>query len=112
LVRSTTIHGLIRAPADRAAWNARRPIPSPYKGGLRPLGALAPRRPVSRVSTLGAMRHEQAELLRARQNFATQLVDLRVGAGAVLEYLPDPIVPFRCSRLFQRVCVRASGTPR
>jgi urease accessory protein len=44
-------------------------------------------------------------VFRARDNFATQLVNLRVGAGAVLEYLPDPIVPFRGSRLFQRICV-------
>jgi urease accessory protein len=43
----------------------------------------------------------------ARENFATQLVNLRVGAGAVLEYLPDPVVPFRGSRLFQRTCVTA-----
>jgi urease accessory protein len=41
----------------------------------------------------------------ARQNFATQLVNLRVGRGAVLEYLPDPVVPFRGSRLFQRTCL-------
>jgi urease accessory protein len=38
----------------------------------------------------------------ARDNFATQQVNLRVGAGAVLEYLPDPVVPYRGSRLFQR----------
>ena len=44
-------------------------------------------------------------VFRARQNFASQLVNLWVGAGAVLEYLPDPVVPFRGSRLFQRVCV-------
>lgn len=43
----------------------------------------------------------------ARANFATQLVNLRVAAGAVLEYLPDPVVPFRGSRLFQRTCVTA-----
>jgi urease accessory protein len=43
----------------------------------------------------------------ARQNFATQLVNLRAGAGAVLEYLPDPVIPFRGSRLFQRVSVSA-----
>jgi urease accessory protein len=43
----------------------------------------------------------------ARQNFATQMVNLRAGAGAVLEYLPDPVVPFRGSRLFQRVSVDA-----
>lgn len=43
----------------------------------------------------------------ARQNYITQLVNLRAGAGAVLEYLPDPVVPFRGSRLFQRTCVTA-----
>jgi len=43
----------------------------------------------------------------SRQNFATQLVNLRAGAGAVLEYLPDPVVPFRGSRLFTRTCVIA-----
>lgn len=42
------------------------------------------------------------KVFRARDNFATQLVNLRVGADAVLEYLPDPVVPFRRSRLFQR----------
>ena len=41
----------------------------------------------------------------ARQNFVTQLVNLRVAEAAVLEYLPDPVVPFRGSRLFQRTCV-------
>lgn len=41
----------------------------------------------------------------ARHNFATQLVNLRAGAGAVVEYLPDPVVPFRGSRLFQRTCL-------
>jgi urease accessory protein len=46
-------------------------------------------------------------VFRARQSFASQLVNLRVGAGAVLEYLPDPIVPFRGSRLFQRTRVTA-----
>lgn len=43
----------------------------------------------------------------ARQNFVTPLVNLRADAGAVLEYLPDPVVPFRGSRLFQRTCVTA-----
>jgi urease accessory protein len=41
-------------------------------------------------------------LYRADRNFATQLVDLRVDRGAVLEYLPDAVVPFRGSRFFQR----------
>lgn len=43
----------------------------------------------------------------ARQNFVTQLVNLRVGTGAVLEYLPEPVVPCRGSRLFQRTCLTA-----
>lgn len=43
----------------------------------------------------------------ARQNFTTQLVNLRADAGAVVEYLPDPLVPFRGARLFQRTRVTA-----
>ena len=43
----------------------------------------------------------------ARQDFVTQLVNLRANAGAVLEYLPDPVVPFRGSRLLQRTCLIA-----
>jgi len=46
-------------------------------------------------------------LYRAECNFATQLVDLRAGRGAVLEYLPDPVVPFRGSRFFQRTRLTA-----
>ena len=42
---------------------------------------------------------------RAERNFASQLVNLRVGPGAILEYLPDPVVPFRGSRFFQRTRV-------
>jgi urease accessory protein len=45
------------------------------------------------------------KIFGARQNFATQLVNLHVGPGAVLEYLPDPVVPFRGSRMFQRTCL-------
>jgi urease accessory protein len=44
-------------------------------------------------------------IFRARDNFATQLVNLRVAEGALLEYLPDPVVPFHGSRLFQRTCL-------
>ncbi|MFI5610362.1 urease accessory protein UreD [Amycolatopsis sp. NPDC051903] len=45
------------------------------------------------------------KIFAAIDNYATQLVNLHVGPGAVLEYLPDPVVPFRGSRLFQRTCV-------
>jgi urease accessory protein len=41
-------------------------------------------------------------LYRAEHNFASQLIELRVDRGAILEYLPDPVVPFRGSRFFQR----------
>jgi urease accessory protein len=46
-------------------------------------------------------------LYRSRRNFATQLVNLRVGPGAVLEYLPDAVVPFRGARFLQRTCLTA-----
>jgi urease accessory protein len=48
----------------------------------------------------------------ARQNYVSQLVNLDVGPGAVLEYLPDPVVPFRGSRFLQQtnVVVDPGGT--
>lgn len=47
------------------------------------------------------------KVFTARRNFVTQMTNLRAHAGAVLEYLPDPVIPFRGSRLFQRTCVTA-----
>jgi urease accessory protein len=35
-------------------------------------------------------------------NFATQIVRLRVDEGALVEYLPVPVIPVRNSRLYQR----------
>jgi urease accessory protein len=51
-------------------------------------------------------------LYRADRSLAVQLAHLRVGSRAVLEYLPDAVVPFRDSRFFQRTCltVAANGT--
>jgi urease accessory protein len=46
-------------------------------------------------------------LYRSRRNFATQLLNLRVGPGAVLEYLPEAVVPFRGARFLQRACLTA-----
>jgi urease accessory protein len=43
-----------------------------------------------------------SKVFGAHQNFVTQMVNLTVGAGAILEYLPDPVVPFARSRFFQR----------
>jgi urease accessory protein len=54
------------------------------------------------VATLAA-----TNVFAAPQNYATQLVNLRAGAGSVLEYLPDPMLPFRGSRLYQRTRVTA-----
>jgi urease accessory protein len=48
-------------------------------------------------------------LYRAERNFASQLVELRADCGAILEYLPDPVVPFRGSRFFQRTRVTADA---
>jgi urease accessory protein len=46
-------------------------------------------------------------LYRAERNFAAQLVELRLSRGGVLEFLPDPVVPFRGSRFFQRTRLTA-----
>jgi urease accessory protein len=53
-------------------------------------------------SAVHATTQASTKVFGMRDDFATQLVELNVGAGAVLEYLPDPVVPFRGSRLFQR----------
>lgn len=46
-------------------------------------------------------------LYRAERNFAAQHIDLRARRRAVLEYLPDAVIPFRGSRFFQRTRVTA-----
>jgi urease accessory protein len=48
-------------------------------------------------------------LYRTEQNFASQVVELRAGPGAVLEYLPDPCIPFGGSRFFQRTHITADA---
>jgi urease accessory protein len=47
------------------------------------------------------------KIFAARQNFASQIVNLRADQGTILEYLPDPAIPFRGSRFFQRTRVTA-----
>lgn len=44
-----------------------------------------------------------SKIYRMEENFATQVVNLTIGAGAFVEYLPDPIIPFRDSRFYQRL---------
>jgi urease accessory protein len=48
-----------------------------------------------------------SNVYRSRRNFATQVVNLSVGPGAVLEYLPDAVVPFGGARFFQRTHLTA-----
>jgi urease accessory protein len=48
-------------------------------------------------------------LYRAERNFASQFVELLADRGAILEYLPDPVVPFRGSRFFQRTHLTADA---
>jgi urease accessory protein len=42
------------------------------------------------------------KLYRAEHNYATQILNLTAGPDTILEYLPDPIIPFRDARFFQR----------
>ncbi|WP_246052777.1 urease accessory protein UreD [Actinocorallia herbida] len=55
------------------------------------------------LTTQGATR-----LYRMEQDYATQLVDLTVGPGGYLEYLPDPTIPFAGSCYYQRIGVTAA----
>jgi len=41
-----------------------------------------------------------SRLYRMERNYATQLVHLCAGEASVLEYLPDPVIPFRDSRFY------------
>jgi urease accessory protein len=36
------------------------------------------------------------------QNFATQCVNISAQAGALVEYMPDPVIPFAGARFYQR----------
>ncbi|MEU1734509.1 urease accessory protein UreD [Streptosporangium sp. NPDC020145] len=47
-------------------------------------------------------------LHRMERNHATQLVELDVGPGGYLEYLPDPTIAFGGSRYYQRTVVTAA----
>ncbi|HEU5330790.1 MAG: urease accessory protein UreD [Thermomicrobiales bacterium] len=51
-----------------------------------------------------------SKLYRMADNFASQLINLRVGAGAYLEYLPDPVIPFRDARYYQRLGLTVDPT--
>jgi urease accessory protein len=50
------------------------------------------------------------KIYRMEDNYATQLVNLSAGAGSFLEYLPDPLIPFRDSRFFSRISLTVDPT--
>ncbi|MFD7643414.1 urease accessory protein UreD [Kitasatospora sp. NPDC059795] len=45
------------------------------------------------------------KVFRMEQDYASQLVHLTAEHGAYLEYLPDPLIPFRDARYYQRTTV-------
>ncbi|WP_430334710.1 urease accessory protein UreD [Rhodococcus sp. ACT016] len=47
---------------------------------------------------------------RMDTDYATQIVSLRAGAGAFVEYLPEPLIPFAGARLHQRTAVTVDPT--
>lgn len=50
------------------------------------------------------------KIYRMENNFASQLVNLTAGAGAFVEYLPDPVIPFRGARFYQRIHLTVDPT--
>ncbi|MEU3838128.1 urease accessory protein UreD [Streptomyces microflavus] len=48
------------------------------------------------------------KVFRMEQDYASQLIGLTAEEGAYLEYLPDPLIPFRDSRFYQRTVVTAA----
>ena len=43
------------------------------------------------------------KIFRMERNYAVQVVNITARENALVEYLPDPIIPFRGSRLYQQV---------
>ncbi|MFI9599432.1 urease accessory protein UreD [Streptomyces sp. NPDC052043] len=43
------------------------------------------------------------KVYRMEQNYAAQVVEITAREGALVEYLPDPVIPFRGSRFYQRI---------
>ncbi|MFB6818444.1 urease accessory protein UreD [Streptomyces sp. NPDC056347] len=48
------------------------------------------------------------KIFRMEHDYASQLVHLTVQDGAYVEYLPDPLIPFRDARFYQRTEVTAA----
>ncbi|MBL1097838.1 urease accessory protein UreD [Streptomyces coffeae] len=50
------------------------------------------------------------KLHRVEFDHATQVVHLTAGARSYVEYLPDPLIPYRDARFYQHTCVTADPT--
>jgi urease accessory protein len=53
---------------------------------------------LAHVTTQGATR-----IYKMEKNYGTQMVNISIGKGSYLEYIPDQIIPFRNSRFYQEV---------
>jgi urease accessory protein len=53
---------------------------------------------LAHVTTQGATR-----IYKMEKNYGTQMVNINIGKGSYLEYIPDQIIPFRNSRFYQEV---------
>jgi urease accessory protein len=53
---------------------------------------------LAHVTTQGATR-----IYKMEKNYGTQIVNIKVGEGSCLEYIPDQIIPFCNSRFYQEV---------
>jgi urease accessory protein len=50
------------------------------------------------------------KIYRMEDNFASQIINLSAGADTYVEYLPDPVIPFRDARFYQRLCLTVDPT--
>jgi urease accessory protein len=60
---------------------------------------------MAHLTTQGATR-----VYRMEKNFATQIVNIDVGEGCYLEYVPDQIIPYRDSRFYQAANLKVHDT--
>lgn len=51
-----------------------------------------------------------SKIYRMDRNYATQIIHLQAGPESVLEYLPEPVIPYRDSRFRGRIELRADPT--
>lgn len=57
------------------------------------------------ITTQGATR-----IYRMERNYATQIINIGLGANSYFEFIPDQIIPYRNSRFYQTLKVRVHDT--